>query len=207
VLTHEAGHALASYLSRDIYPSELREYSYDIAEIHSMAMEFLTWPWMEGFFGEETETYYEMHLAGALLFIPYGTMVDEFQHHIYEKPNMTNDERNALWLELEAKYRPWLHNEGIPFHEDGRRWQMQIHIYGMPFYYIDYCLSQIMALSFWALSQKSHSEAWEKYLRLTRLAGTKTFVDLIESADLPSPFISDNLKFITDVAAEWLDKK
>ena len=207
VLTHEVGHAFADYTSKNIYPTALRRYSFDIAEIHSMAMEFLTWPWMEGFFGEETETYYEMHLASALEMIPYGTMVDEFQHHIYEKPDITIDERNTLWLELEAKYRPWLHNEGIPFYEDGRLWQRQTHIYTSPFYYIDYCLSQIIALSFWALSQKSYSDAWEKYLRLTRLAGTRTFVDLIENADLPSPFVPDNLKLITDVAVERLDKK
>ena len=205
VLTHEAGHAYAGYKSKDIYPSALRRYTYETAEIHSMAMEFFTWPWMEGFFGSETDKYYYSHLASALIFIPYGTMVDEFQHHIYEKPDMTPAERNALWLVLEKTYRPWLDLTETPFYGEGRRWQAQLHIYGMPFYYIDYCLAQIMALSFWAESQTNFKASWEKYVRLTGFAGTKTFVDLIADAGLPSPFVPENLKTVADAAVKWLD--
>jgi len=207
VLTHEAGHALAGYLAKDIYPSALRRYSLETAEIHSMAMEFFTWPWMEGFFGSETQKYYYSHLASAIIFIPYGTMVDEFQHHVYENPNMTPKERNDLWLQLEAKYRPWLDQKDFPFYGEGRRWQAQMHIYGMPFYYIDYCLAQIMALSFWAENQVTPTSAWAKYRRLLGFAGTKTFVELIEDAGLPSPFVPDNLKTVSDAAASWLDKQ
>ena len=206
VLTHEAGHAYASYMARDIYPSALQEYSYETAEIHSMSMEFFTWPWMEGFFGEQTPKYYYSHLANAITFIPYGTMVDEFQHHIYEKPNMTPKERNSLWLELERKYRPWLDLDNFPFYGEGRRWQAQLHIYGLPFYYIDYCLAQIMALSFWAEDQQNHDSAWAKYKRLVSFAGTKTFVELIGDAGLPSPFAANNLKTVADAAVKWLDK-
>jgi len=207
VLTHEAGHALAGYMSRDIYPSVLRRYSMETAEIHSMAMEFFTWPWMEGFFGDQTGKYYYSHLSSALTFIPYGTMVDEYQHHIYEKPNMTPKERNELWLKLESKYRPWLNLEGADFYGQGRRWQAQGHIFGSPFYYIDYCLAQIMALSFWAQNQKNSKDAWAKYMRLLGFAGTKTFVELIEDAGLPSPFIPNNLKEVADAAVEWLNKQ
>jgi len=206
VLTHEAGHALAGYMARDIYPSALARYSMETAEIHSMAMEFFTWPWMEGFFGDQTEKYYYSHLAAALIFIPYGTMVDEFQHHVYEKPEMTPAERNKLWLELEGKYRPYLEMDDFPFYGEGRRWQAQAHVYGMPFYYIDYCLAQIMALSFWAENQKDPKSAWEKYMRLLTFAGTKTFIELIEDAGLPSPFVPDNLKPVADAAIAWLDK-
>ena len=208
VLTHEAGHAYASYMARDIYPSALQDYSSETAEIHSMAMEFLTWPWMKGFFGDATEKYYHSHLAGALTFIPYGTMVDEFQHHIYENPKMTPKERNDLWLALEAKYRPWLDNTDadLPFIGQGRRWQSQLHIYQIPFYYIDYCLAQIMALSFWTETQTDHKAAWAKYKRLVGFAGTKTFVELIGDAGLPSPFVPDNLKIVADAAVKWLDK-
>ena len=207
VLTHEVGHAFADYLARDTYPSDLRSYSAETAEVHSMSMEFLTWNWMEGFFGEQTKKYYYSHLANALVFIPYGTMVDEFQHHIYEKPEMGAKERNDLWLELERKYRPWLDMGGVPFYEEGLRWQDQGHIYEDPFYYIDYCLAQIVALSFWAESRKDHGAAWAKYRRFVGFAGTKTFVDLVKDSDLPSPFVSDNLKIVADAAVEWLDKQ
>jgi M3 family oligoendopeptidase len=205
VLTHEAGHAFAGYVARDIYPSALRRYSFETAEVHSMAMEFFTWPWMEGFFGEQTAQYYYSHLASALTFIPYGTMVDEFQHHIYEKPEMTPQERNALWLQLEAKYRPWLDLSDTPFYEEGRRWQAQLHIYGMPFYYIDYCLAQVMALSFWAQMQTDKQAAWDKYRRFVGFAGIKTFVELVEDAGLPTPFVPENLKTVADAAVRWLD--
>jgi len=207
VLTHEIGHAYASYKAKDIYPSALRRYSNETAEVHSMAMEFFTWPWMEGFFGEQTEKYYYSHLASALIFIPYGTMVDEFQHHVYENPDMTPAERNALWLKLEGIYRPWIDLSDTEFWGEGRRWQAQLHIYGMPFYYIDYCLAQTIALSFWAESQEDFKAAWEKYVRFTGFAGTKTFVDLIADAGLPTPFEPDNLKIVADAAVKWLDSK
>ena len=205
VLTHEAGHAFAYYVARDVYPSDLRDCSYETAEVHSMSMEFFTWPWMEGFFGEKTGKYRFSHLSGALNFIPYGTMVDEFQHHIYQNPDMTPKDRNDLWLELENKYRPYLDQEGFPFFGDGRRWQAQGHIYVRPFYYIDYCLAVTMALAFWAEDQKDHAQAWAKYRRFVGLAGTRTFTDLVSDADLSSPFTPDTLKTVADAAVKWLE--
>jgi oligoendopeptidase F len=130
-------------------------------------------------------------------------MVDEFQHYIYAKPEMTAKERNELWLSLEAKYRPWLGTADIPFWAEGRRWQAQLHIYGIPFYYIDYCLAGVTALNFWALNQKDHKDTWAKYNRLVHFAGTKTFVDLLEDSGLPTPFEQDNLKLAADMANEW----
>ena len=205
VFTHEVGHALASYVAKDIYPTDLQNTPQETSEIHSMAMEFFTWPWMEGFFGPQTEKYYDSHLSGSLSFLPYGVMVDEFQHHIYENPDMTPAQRNAYWLELEAKYRPWLDLKDTPFNGEGRRWQNQLHLYVVPFYYIDYCLAGIVALSFWALIQKDSKQAWEKYMRLLGFAGTKTFVELLDDAGLPTPFEPDNIKAIADAATAWLD--
>ena len=207
VLTHEVGHAFASHMAWDIYPSALQECSSETAEIHSMAMEFFTWPWMEGFFGEQTDKYYDSHLSGALTFIPYGVMVDEFQHHIYQNPDLTPAQRNEYWLGLEEKYRPWLDLEDTPFYGEGRRWQAQLHIYGDPFYYIDYCLAEIIALCFWAENQKDTEQAWEKYRRLVGFAGTKTFVELVKDAGLSTPFETGNIKIVADAATAWLDNR
>ena len=207
VLTHEAGHAFAAYAARDIYPSVLGNYTSETAEVHSMSMEFFTWPWMEGFFGAQTKKYRLSHLSGALTFIPYGTMVDDFQHRIYENPDMTPAERNALWLELESRYRPYLDLKDFPFFGEGRRWQAQAHIYEMPFYYIDYCLAQTAALSFWAEDRENHEQAWGKYCRLVGFAGTKTFSALLADAGLPSPFLPETLKTITDAATNWLEEQ
>jgi len=207
VLTHEAGHAFASYMAKDISPSVLKQYTFDIAEIHSMAMEFLTWNWMDGFFGEQTQKYYESHLESSLTSLPYMSMVDEFQHMIYEKPNMSEKERNNCWLELENKYRPWLDFENIPFYDEGRRWQEQTHIYKTPFYYIDYALARVIALYFWADAQEDHQKAWEKYKKLVSYAGTKTFLELIEEVGLPNPFIAENLKVIATSVEKWIEKQ
>jgi len=207
VLTHEAGHALAAYAAKDIYPSDLRNYAMETAEIHSMAMEFFTWPWMEGFFGEQTGKYYESHLSRALTLLPDGSMIDEFQHHIYQNPDMTSAQRNQYWLELERKYRPWLDLEDTPFHAEGRGWQYEMHIYEVPFYMIDYCLAQIVALNFWTENQKKPQQAWDRYRRLIGFAGTKTFLDLIDDAGLPTPFEPDHVKIVADAAAAWLNDR
>ena len=208
VMTHEAGHAYAAYVAqRKIYPSALWEYSAETAEIHSMAMEFFAWPWMEGFFKEDTAKYYYTHLADSLTFLPYGVAVDEFQHQIYDNPQMTPTERNELWKSLEAKYRPWTDLTGVPFFDEGRRWQTQMHIYSIPFYYIDYTLAQIVALAFWAEDQKDHAAAWAKYDKLVGFAGTKTFVELVEGAGLATPFVSENIKVVADAAVAWLDSQ
>lgn len=204
VLTHEAGHAFAFYQGFDIYPSALQESTYETAEVHSMSMEFFTWPWMEGFFGEQTGKYRYAHLSGALTFLPYGSMVDEFQHEIYAHPEWTPAQRNEQWLKLEAQYRPYLDND-FEFYREGRRWQAQSHIYERPFYYIDYCLAQTMALAFWAESQKDFKAAWAKYMKFISYAGTKTFTDLVASADLPSPFAEGCLNSVASAAVQWLD--
>lgn len=205
VLTHEAGHAYAAHRARDIFPGGLRQGSYETCEVHSMSMEFFTWPWMENFFGAQTAKYRYAHLSDSIVFIPYGTMVDEFQHHIYANPDMTPAERNALWLKLEGIYRPYLDQKDVPFYGAGRRWQAQSHIYERPFYYIDYCLAQSVALSFWAADQENHAAAWEKYQTFVSYAGTKTFVDLIDAVGLPSPFAPGTLKTVADAAVMWLD--
>ncbi|MCL1807150.1 MAG: M3 family oligoendopeptidase [Oscillospiraceae bacterium] len=204
VLTHEAGHAFAAYRAFDIYPSDLQNGGYETAEVHSMSMEFFTWPWMEGFFGAQTGKYRYAHLAGALTFLPYGSMVDEFQHRIYANPGWSPAQRNQCWLELEGKYRPYLDLD-FDFYREGRRWQAQGHIYERPFYYIDYCFAQTMALAFWAESQKDFKAAWEKYLQFVGLAGTKTFTELVAGANLQSPFAEGCLNTVAAAAVQWLD--
>ena len=205
VLTHEAGHAFAYFRIRDLYPKALHEYTSETAEVHSMSMEFFTWPWMEGFFGEQTGKYRYSHLTGTLTFLPYGTMVDEFQHHVYANCEWTPAQRNDCWKKLEEKYRPYLDND-FDFIREGRRWQLQSHIFEIPFYYIDYCLAQAMALAFWAESQKDYKAAWNKYLQFVGFGGTKAFTELTEGAGLPSPFGEGCLDKVASAATEWLDK-
>ena len=207
VITHEAGHAFAAYLARDIVPSSCAWPTLEACEVHSMSMEFFSWPWAPDFFGKDAAKFYYTHLSDALTFIPYGTMVDHFQHIVYERPEMSPEERHGVWKELLGIYMPWVAlDDEIPFYGEGKGWQRQMHIYQSPFYYIDYCLAQTMALQFWSLIQKDRDEAWKTYMKYTRPAGTLTFRQLIEQAGLLSPFGDDGLKTVCSVAREWLEK-
>ncbi len=206
VVTHEAGHAFACWMNRDRIPGSYVWPGMEACEVHSMSMEFMAWPWTEGFFGPDTKKYLYSHLAGALTFIPYGTLVDHFQHEVYANPDMTPAQRHAVWKELQGQYMPWVRLDGdIPFFADGEAWQRQSHIYGAPFYYIDYCLAQTVALELWALLQKDKEAAWEKYMAYTKQGGSRTFTELLENAGLDTPFDEKCLREVCETASAWLD--
>ena len=206
VVTHEAGHAFAAYMNRKRIPYSTVWPSMEGCEVHSMSMEFLSWPWAEGFFGEDARKFRYSHLAGALTFIPYGTLVDHFQHVVYEKPDMTPAERHAAWKELQGIYMPWMKLDGeIPFYGEGEAWQRQMHIYQSPFYYIDYCLAQTVSLQIWALMQKDRADAWEHYMAYTRQGGSRVFTELLANAGLTSPFEESCLRGVCETAKDWLD--
>ena len=195
VVTHEAGHAFADYTTaHNKYVVELNVGGMETAETHSMSMEFFAWPYMEHFFGEDAERYKFMHLLDALSFLPYGTIVDDFQRQVYENPQWTPEERKAAWRKLEAEFRPHITFDGVPYLEEGTRWQYQMHIYETPFYYIDYCLAQTAALQFLLESRKDYKDAFERYVRLLSQGGEKVFTDLLREAGLKSPFEEGALK-------------
>lgn len=207
VLTHEAGHAFAFYrASRKGYLSDLVNATMETCECHSMSMEFLTAPWHELFFKDRTRKYEIGHCEEALIFIPYGCMVDEFQHVMYENPDLTPAQRNEKWLELEAKYRPWIDFDGLPFYSRGAGWQRQLHIYECPLYYIDYCMAQTVAFQFWIASLADRADAWNRYLRFLDAGGTKTFQELVETAGLKVPYASGAIREIGQAVSRWIDE-
>ncbi len=211
VLTHEAGHAFQCFQSRNFEVEEYYFPTMEACEIHSMSMEQLTYPWMDLFFGKDTKKYKFVHMSSNVLFLPYGVAVDEFQHLVYENPDMTPTERKQAWLRMEKKYRPWVDYGGIDYLERGGFWQRQGHIYRSPFYYIDYCLAQVCAFQFWSKSQKNFKAAWQDYLTLCKAGGSKSFLNLVQIAGLRSPFddtvleplfkeVEDHLNSIDDKA-------
>ena len=205
VITHEAGHAFAAYLNRNRVPYECIWPSLEACEVHSMSMEFFAEAFSQEFFGEDAGKYNYSHLADALCFIPYGTMVDHFQHIVYENPELSPAERHAKWKELVQIYQPWFKLDGeIPFYSEGEGWQRQHHIYSSPFYYIDYCLAQTVALQFWNMIQKDQKEAWQHYMAYTKQGGSVVFTKLLKNAGLESPFQESCLRGICDTAAKYL---
>jgi len=205
VLTHEAGHAFQVYTSRNIGIPEYVWPTFESCEIHSMSMEFFTWPWMELFFKDQTDKYKFAHLSGGLLFLPYGVAVDEFQHAIYENPEMTPTERKATWKKIEEIYLPHRDYDGNSYYEAGGFWQRQAHIYASPFYYIDYTLAQICAFQFWKRSREDHEAAWKDYLHLCQLGGSKSFTKLVEEANLISPFEDGCVESVIGSIEEYLN--
>jgi len=204
VLVHEMGHALQKYLSRDVAVLDYLSPTFESCEIHSMSMEFLAWPHLERFFGADAQRYRIGHLKSSLLFLAYGAAVDHFQHFVYENPQAPAGERKAFWKQLEATYLPWRRYGGIGHLERGGYWQMQRHVYLVPFYYIDYTLAMCCALQFWARSLDDYEGAMADYRALCARGGRLPFVALVRSAGLRSPFEPGVLHDVAQRAASML---
>lgn len=205
VLTHEAGHAFQTYKSSHLDSPRLTFPTSEAGEIHSMSMEFITWPWMNLFFENDTDKYKFYHLSDSFLFIPYGVTVDEFQHVIYENPDMTPDERKRTWREIEKKYTPYKDYEDNEFLEKGTLWFKQGHIFFGPFYYIDYTLAQICAYQFWIKFNEDRKKAWEDYLNICSAGGSQSFLDIVKTGNLKSPFEEETIRSVIEPVKSFLD--
>ncbi|MEC0232502.1 M3 family oligoendopeptidase [Paenibacillus alba] len=206
VLTHEVGHAFQGFSSREFQVPEYIFPTLEACEIHSMSMEFLAWPWMSLFFEDETDKYKFKHLSESLLFIPYGVAVDEFQHRIYEQPDLTPAERKQVWREVERKYLPHREYADNDYLERGGFWHQQQHIFKSPFYYIDYTLAQVCAFQFWKRANENPTLAWQDYLRLCQQGGSRNFTELVEVAQLISPFKDGCVASVIGQIESWLDQ-
>jgi len=205
VLTHEAGHAFQVFRSRNFDIPEYHWPTLEACEIHSMGMEFFAWPWMHLFYKEQAEKAKLVHLWGALNFIPYGTCVDEFQHLVYENPDMTPRERRKIWRDIEKTYMPEIDYDGNQFLENGGRWHQQMHIFENPFYYIDYVLAQICAFQFWIRSRSDFRSAFTDYVKLCDVGGSLPFTELLKVSKLSSPFEDESIRTVAEEVYCWIN--
>ena len=203
VITHECGHAFQGYITRDDEIIEHNDLTMETAEIHSMSMEYFTYGWMDKFFGERAEDYRWMHIRDSVTFLPYGCMVDEFQHIIYDQPDLTPKERKQVWKDLESQYRPWLDFDSDPFFSEGGFWQKQGHLFWNPFYYIDYVLASVEAMQFKVWMDKDFDEAWQHYLKLCKLSVSKFYEEELSEVGLKSPFAEGTVR---DLARDFSAK-
>lgn len=204
VLTHEFGHAFQVYESKGFSFNEYTFPTMEAAEIHSMSMEFFSYPWLDKFFGSQEEKYRFSHLSESITFIPYGALVDHFQHEVYAHPEMTIEERKRTYRKLEKAYMPYKVYDN-KFLEKGTWWYKQGHIFTSPFYYIDYTLAQNCAHQFYLKNLQNHEEAWEDYKRICKVGGSKSFLEIIKLARLNNPFIQGTVKKVTDKLVEIVD--
>ena len=204
-LVHESGHAYAAIRGVDSSPFiECQSPTLETCEIHSTALEYLSYPYLEVFFKGNASAFREMHMTDALLFLPYACMVDEFQHRVYREPDLSTSQRHSVWKALEDKYQPFLDYDGNEFYEAGAAWVKKSHIFTTPFYYIDYCIAQIVALQLWDISRKNPQESLLKYDRICSEGGNKTFLDILTAAGLESPFSTDVVKRVAYITSEYL---
>ena len=191
VITHECGHAFRNDPIR-----EHADITMETAETHSMSMEFFTEPWIDRLFGSDASRYVEMHFEDAMMFIPYGTMVDEFQNIIYEDPSLDPKSRKTVWLDLEKQYKPHLDYGDNAYLNAGGFWQKQHHIYDLPFYYIDYCIAGTNARQYKVWMDQDYKAAWNSYLTLCKLSASDFFPGLMSAAGLRNPFEDGCLAYI-----------
>jgi M3 family oligoendopeptidase len=204
VMTHECGHAFQCWSSRNQPLLEYRWPTYEACEIHSMGMEFLTYPWMELYFGDAAERFRRVHMIESVMFLPYGCAVDEFQHFVYANPDCGPEARKAHWLALEKKYLPWTSYGDLEYATVGGFWQGQQHIYNAPFYYIDYVLAQTCALQIWKKSRESRERALQDYMAICPPGGSQSFLQLVKTGGLRNPFEPGVLSGIVSEAERYV---
>jgi len=204
IFAHELGHAFQVWQSRHAPVSDYLWPTLEAAEIHSLSLEFLTFPFMERFFGPQAERYRRTCLAEAFLFLPYGVAVDHFQHLVYANPQATPPERHQMWQDMEARYLPWRRYGDLAYPAQGGLWQEKLHIYCFPFYYIDYTLAMCCALQFWAKGEQDYQGALSDYVALCQRGGSASFQELTRSAKLVSPFEPGALTQVAEQARQYL---
>jgi len=204
VLTHETGHAYQSYMSREYLFPEYQFPTLEAAEIFSMGMEFITYPYMNLFFETDDLKFKYKHICDAITFIPYAAMVDEFQHKIFEDGSINAEKINSIWSNLTKKYLPQKDYSEYPELEEGITWFRQSHIFEVPFYYIDYALAQIVAFQFWMKNEKNKEETWKDYSNLCKIGGSKSFLEIVKSGNLENPFEESTIKKISDYLDSYI---
>lgn len=190
-MVHEGGHAIHSFLAHPLELNGFKEYPMEIAEVASMSMELFSMDYWNVFFktSEELHRAKEQQLERVIIIFPWIATIDKFQHWIYKNPQHSLEERAKAWVEISDEFTsPVLNYDGL---DDYRSygWQRQLHLYEVPFYYIEYGIAQLGALQFWRNSLVNEKEAIEYYLKALSLGG---------SVPLPKLFESGNISFVMD---------
>jgi M3 family oligoendopeptidase len=189
VLTHECGHAFQGYCSRE---QPLLEYIFptgETSELFAMAMQLLTDPWMERFFGDAAPRYRIAQLERALTRLPLLALSDHFQHEIYEDPSLGSSARHALWRRLQAQYLPWReYGDALPHLATTATWQVHHTIYTYPFYSMDYALAWTTALQLHERAASDRGAALGDFLVMCKAGGSVSFPEMLELGRLASPF-------------------
>ena len=187
-MIHEAGHAFHSLYCGHLELIDERDYPIEFAEVASMSMELLTQPWWDKFYeSEEADRARRAHLEGVVFLLPWIATIDSFQHWIYANPGHSREERAEVWLSIRDKFGSDMDWTG---HTDFRElsWQQQGHLFGVPFYYIEYGIAQLGSLQLWKTQMGDPQKALDDYANAMTLGNTRTLPELFSAADLELGF-------------------
>ena len=193
-MIHESGHAFHSLYCGHLELIDERDYPIEFAEVASMSMELLTQPGWSIFYEEQKDADRAKisHLEGVIFLLPWIATIDAFQHWIYANPEHTREERKLQWISLRERFGSVMDWEG---NEDFRElsWQQQGHLFGVPFYYVEYGIAQLGALQLWQTHRKNPKKALKDYSNAMELGNTKTLPDLFAAAELELGFDAEHL--------------
>lgn len=206
-MVHESGHAFHSMLCRD---DPLLHYRWQIplefCEVASMSMELLSFPYLDEFYDEnEVARSKRRQLESMASMLPWIATIDAFQHWMYSDPDHTHTERTAAWLDLDERFGPAVSWESLErFRET--TWQRQLHLFEVPFYYIEYGIAQLGALQLWLHATRDERKALDSYRRAMRLGGSRPLPELFDAAGLKFDFGTDTVKRLMDEVQQELEK-
>lgn len=207
-MLHEGGHALHTFISADLELNDFKEVPSEVAELASMSMELISMDQWEVFFPDRSDLLRakEEQLEDVLKTLPWVATIDEFQHWLYLHPQHSTQEREAAWLKIYERYgagfADWFGLE----EERANLWQKQLHIYEVPFYYIEYGMAQLGAIAIWKNYREDPARALEQYLAALRLGYTKTIPEIYETAGIRFDFSAKYVRELVGFVKEELEK-
>lgn len=207
-MVHEGGHAVHSFLAHPLPLTGFKEYPMEIAEVASMAMELFSMDHWDVFFSDAAELTRarEHQLERVITLFPWIAIIDQFQHWLYDHPNHSNEERTAAWMNILATYSDGVVDySGLETYRSNA-WQRQLHLFEVPFYYIEYGIAQLGAIGMWMQYKKDPEKALDNYCNALALGGTATLPQLYETAGLKFDFSPDTIKELMAFVQTELDK-
>jgi oligoendopeptidase F len=203
-MVHEAGHAIHSFLSHPLELNGFKDYPMEIAEVASMSMELFTMDYWNTFFDNESDLKRaKLHqLERVITIFPWIAIIDKFQHWLYSHPGHTTADRSAAWMSILAEFKDDVVDyEGLENYR-ADSWQRQLHLFEVPFYYIEYGIAQLGAIGMWMQFRKHRETAFENYCHALALGGTKTLPELYQAAGITFDFSPEKIKTLMDFVRE-----
>ena len=206
-MVHEGGHAVQSFLTHNLELNAFKEYPMEIAEVASMAMELFSMDHWDVFFEnkDDLKRAKEHQLERIITIFPWIAIIDKFQHWIYENPHHTLKKGPAKWMEILNEFSDdVIDYSGLEKYRENA-WQRQLHLFEVPFYYIEYGIAQLGAIGMWMQYKKNPEQALDNYMNALSLGGTKTLPELYKAAGFKFDFSPENIKTLMDFVSEEME--